>query len=148
VTPPGALTVDRLRLRFDGETSRLRLTASSLPALASLSPATQTLFVQLAADDGEPSLCAAIDAVHFRGKKSAVCTDRTGGVPSARDITSVRLQRRGSGLVRLKLAGARVAFGTRPTGRLRIAVALRSLAEPGTPTRCTVRTVGVIGGPD
>jgi hypothetical protein len=87
-----------------------------------------------------------VDALHFRGKKStATFTDRTNGVPSAGGITSIRLQRQGTDGVRLKLAGSHVAFDTPVTDHLRIAVALRSLAEPGNPTRCVVRTIGVIG---
>jgi hypothetical protein len=147
-TPPSTLSVEQLRLRVDGDTSQLALSASALPSVTSLSPATHTLFIQLADDDDEPGLCATIDAVHFRGRKSkATFTDRTDGVPSAGGISAIRLQRQKTGAVHLKVTGSDVAFGTQATDHLRIAVALRSLAEPGNPTRCAVRTLGVIGAP-
>jgi hypothetical protein len=123
----------------------LKLSSPALPGITSVSPLTHTLLVQVAPDDAEPGLCAEIDAVHFRGKRSrARFADRTGGVPPARGITSAKLQRRGDA-VSLKLTGD-VVLGATASERYRIAVATRALAEPAAPVRCAVRSLAVIGG--
>jgi hypothetical protein len=67
-------------------------------------------------------------------------------VPSAGGVSAIRLQRLGTGSLRLTLQGTRLAFVTPAAGQLRIAVALRSLVKPGSPTRCVVRTVDVVRG--
>jgi len=146
-TPPGTLTVERLTLLPIGAVSRIELAASSLPAVPSLVPSTQTLIVQLAPDDATPILCASVDALHFRTKRDrATFVDRSGGVPSARGITNARLQRLGTGLLRLTLRGARAGFHTPAAEQFRVAVALRSLVTPGAPVRCVTRTVDVVPG--
>ena len=142
---PGALTVQRLRLvPADAETS-LALDGSGLPPLTTLAPPTQTLFVQLAADDAPPLLCASVHAVHFRGKRDrATFSDRTGGVPSAGGISKIVLQRLGTGALQVDLRGKRLAFATPAASQLRVVMALRSLVTPGTPVRCVAGTVDVV----
>jgi hypothetical protein len=138
---PEILAVDALALRSVGAFTQLTLAAFPLAGEPSLSPPTHRVFVQLAPAEGPPVFCARIDPVHFRGKRNAATfTDRTGGVPSAGGITSLRLQRQRGGPLRLKLRGDRVAFASPPAGTLRVAVALQSLVTPGQPTSCAAGT--------
>jgi hypothetical protein len=134
---PEVLSIERLQLRSIGAATQLKLAASPLAGEASLAPPTHAVFVQLAVAEDDPIFCASVDAVHFRGRRNtATFADRSNGVPSAGGITSLRIQRHRSGTLRLKLGGDRVAFASPAAGSLRVAVALRSLVEPGNPTRC------------
>ena len=146
---PGALSVERLELKPIGAVTRVELVASGLPTVTMLSPSTQTLYVQLAPDDGTPMLCASVHAVHWKAKRNrATFADRTNGVPSARGLTAMTLQRLQTGALRATLRGARVRFHTPPAQQVRVAVGLQSLITPGAPVRCAVQTVDVTAGED
>jgi hypothetical protein len=139
------LKLDRLQLRPADTETRLALDGSGLPALTTLTPPTQTLFVQLAADDAPPLLCASVHAIHFRAKRDrATFSDRTGGVPSAGGISKIVLQRLGTGALQAKIRGAHLAFATPAATQLRVTLALRSLVTPGTPVRCVSGTADVV----
>jgi len=136
-----------LQLLPIGAVTRIDLTASSLPALPTLDPSTQTLIVQLAPDDAAPVLCASVDALHFRARRDrARFVDRTGGVPSAHAIGQIRLRRLGTGALKMTLRGTRATFHTPLAARFRVTAALRSLVTPGTPVRCVTQTVDVVPG--
>jgi hypothetical protein len=125
--------------------SRFSLALAPLPVIASLSPATHAVFVQLVPDDGAPAFCASVDPVHFRAKgNKASFRDTTAGVPSARGLSSMKLRRLGSGNTRLTSSGPAVAIPTPEASRVRIGAAVRALTEVGTPTRCVGRTVTVV----
>ena len=122
--------------------------ASGLPAVTTLSPSTQTLYVQLAPNDGTPMLCASVHAVHWKAKRDpSTFADRTNGVPSARGLTAITLQRLGTGAFRATFRGARVDFHA-ARAHVRVAVGLQSLVTPGTPVRCAVQTVDITAGQD
>ncbi|HWP65291.1 MAG TPA: hypothetical protein VNO26_05200 [Candidatus Limnocylindria bacterium] len=145
--PPGTLTVERLTLLPIGAVTRVQLAAVGLPAVPTLVPSTQTLVLQLAADDAEPFVCAEVHALHFRSKPDrATFVDRTSGVPGARGLTSIGLRRLGTGALRLTARGARARFYTPAAERIRVTAALRLLVAPGTPVRCVTRTVNVVRG--
>lgn len=147
-TSSPTLALRRLRLRAVGTVGQVALDASSLPAVPSLAPPTHTVLVQLAPDDAPPTLCAAVHAAHFRSTRDAArFTDRTTGVPGASGIQSIRLERLGTGSLRLRLRGARARFAMpADTTRVRVTVGLRALAAPGAPARCVTRTVDVVPG--
>jgi hypothetical protein len=141
------LAVERLKLLPIGAVTRIDLAASSLPALPTLDPSTQTLIVQLAPDDAAPVLCASVDALHFHARRArARFVDRTNGVPSAHAITQIRLRRLKTGALTMALRGAHATFHTALAARFRVTVALRSLVAPGTPVRCVTQTVDVVPG--
>jgi hypothetical protein len=138
-----------LALKPIGAVTRVELVASGLPAVTTLFPSTQTLYLQLAPDDGTPMLCASVDAVHFRAKRDrSTFADRTNGVPSARGLTAITLQRLGTGALRATFRGARARFHTPSAQHVRVTVGLRSLVTPGTPVRCATQSVDVTAGQD
>jgi hypothetical protein len=146
---PGALSVERLALKPIGAVTRVELTASGLPAVSTLSPSTQTLYLQLAPDDGTPMVCASVHAAQWKAKpQRATFTDLTNGVPSAHGLTAITLQRLGTGALRATFRGARARFHTPAAQHVRVAIGLQSLVTPGSPVRCAVQTVDVTAGED
>lgn len=134
----GVMIVNRLRLRARDTDSKLGVFAR-LDGLVvdDLSGGNHGIDLQLADDPDAPFFCASFAPETLRASSRTLrFRDKHGEVAAARGIASLRLRRKPSGRVKLRIGGKHVRFLVGDVPQLRVTVAVHETTGAQTQTRC------------